>query len=175
MVDPPQGVTPMSDILYQANPSVWRTHPFGTILCIVLIVLGGYVAVTAKLPYLSALLAQQQIAIPEAFDIRWVGYGLMVIGVLPLLRWWLQSLFDHLEIRPNEIIWTHGLLNKNYTETNMASVRTVRVQQSFFQRLVGAGDLVIYTTGDQPELAISGLPRPNEIREHIKRHSTREV
>jgi uncharacterized membrane protein YdbT with pleckstrin-like domain len=95
--------------------------------------------------------------------------------VLPLLRWWLSTLSDQLEIRRNEIIWTHGLLNKNYTETNMASVRTVRVTQTLFQRLVGAGDLVIYTTGDDPELAIRGLPRPNEIREHIKRQSSREV
>jgi len=165
----------MSETLYQANPSVWRTHPFGTILCLVLIVLGAYIAITGQVPYLSALLAQVQDSLPPAFDPRWIGYGLIVIGVLPLLRWWLATLSDHLEIRTNEIIWTHGLLNKNYTETNMASVRTVRVHQSLFQRLVGSGDLVIYTTGDDPELAIRGLPRPNEIRAHIKRQSSREI
>jgi len=157
----------MSDILYQANPSVWRTHPFGTILSFVLIIAGVYIAITGQVPYLAPYLSQLPYA--ERIDPRWIGYALIVLGVLPLLRWWLQSLFDHLEIRPNEIIWTHGLLNKNYTETNMASVRTVRVHQSLFQRIVGAGDLVIYTTGDDPELAIRGLPRPNEIREHIKR------
>jgi len=161
----------MSDILYQANPSVWRTHPFGTIICVLLIAVGIYVAVTGVVPYLSPFI--EQLPPPAAFDQRWIGYGLIVIGVLPLLRWWLQALFDHLEIRPNEIIWTHGLLNKNYTETNMSSIRTVRVHQSLFQRIVGAGDLVIYTTGDDPELAIRGLPRPNEIREHIKRQSSR--
>jgi len=165
----------MSEILYKARPSVWRTHPFGTIVCILLILLGAYIAVTAQVPYLAALQAQTQLALPAAFDPRWIGYGLLVIGVLPLLRWWLSTLSDQLEIRRNEIIWTHGLLNKNYTETNMASVRTVRVTQTLFQRLVGAGDLVIYTTGDDPELAIRGLPRPNEIREHIKRQSSREV
>ena len=57
----------------------------------------------------------------------------------------------------------------------MGSIRTVRVHQSLFQRMVNAGDLVIYTTGDLPELSIKGLPRPNEIREHIKRQSAGEA
>jgi uncharacterized membrane protein YdbT with pleckstrin-like domain len=53
----------------------------------------------------------------------------------------------------------------------MASVRTVRVQQSLLQRLLNAGDLVVYTTGDEPELTIKGLPRPGEIRALIKQQS----
>jgi hypothetical protein len=31
-----------------------------------------------------------------------------------------------------------------------------------------AGDIAIYTTGDDPELVVKGLPKPGAIREHIK-------
>jgi len=163
----------MSKLLYQANPSVWRTHPFGTLVAWLLVFAGIYIAATGHIPYVSALLANTEL--PAWADLRYVGYTLIALGILRLLGWWLMARFDHLEIRENELIWTHGFLNKNYTETNMGSIRTVRVHQSLFQRMVNAGDLVIYTTGDLPELSIKGLPRPTEIREHIKRQSAGEA
>jgi uncharacterized membrane protein YdbT with pleckstrin-like domain len=163
----------MSKLLYQANPSVWRTHPFGTLVALLLVLAGAYVSLTGHIPYLSELL--QGVALPAWLDLRYLGYALVAFGLLRLLGWWLAARFDHLEIREREIVWTHGFLNKNYTETNMASIRTVRVHQSLLQRMLNAGDLVIYTTGDLPELSIKGLPRPAEIREHIKRQSGGEA
>ncbi|MGB5834131.1 MAG: PH domain-containing protein [Thiohalocapsa sp.] len=163
----------MSKLLYQANPSVWRTHPFGTLVAFLVVLAGIFIALTGQIPYVSPLLAQ--VHLPVWADPRYLGYALIALGLLRLIGWWLAARFDHLEIREKELVWTHGFLNKNYTETNMASIRTVRVHQSLFQRMVNAGDLVIFTTGDVPELAVKGLPRPNEIREHIKRQSAGEA
>ncbi|MCF7985142.1 MAG: PH domain-containing protein [Thiohalocapsa sp.] len=163
----------MSKLLYEANPSVWRTHPFGTLVALLLVLAGAYVALTAQIPYLSALL--EGVSLPVWLDIRYVGYALIAFGLLRLLGWWLAARFDQLQIHEHEIVWTHGFLNKHYTETNMSSIRTVRIHQSLLQRILNAGDLVIFTTGDEPELAIKGLPRPNEIREHIKRQSAGEA
>ncbi|MGD8206543.1 MAG: PH domain-containing protein [Thiohalocapsa sp.] len=160
----------MSNLLYKANPSVWRTHPFGSLVSWLLVLGGAAVAVTGQIPYLSALL--NGIELPFRVDLRYVGYALVALGLLRLVSWWLSARFDHLEIREDELVWTHGFLNKDYTETNMSSIRTVKVKQSLLQRLLNAGDLVVYTTGDQPEVAIKGLPRPGEIREHIKRQSS---
>lgn len=171
----------MSKLLYQAHPSVWRSHPFGALVALLVVLAGAFIALTGQVPYLSPLLAPHLspllagVELPSWVSPRIIGYALIAVGLLRLLLWWIAARFDHLEIRENELIWTHGFLNKNYTETNMASIRTVRVHQSLFQRLMNAGDLVIFTTGDQPELAVNGLPRPNEIREHIKRQSTEEA
>lgn len=163
----------MSKLLYEANPSVWRTHPFGTLVALLFVLAGGYVALTGQIPYLSELLAGTEL--PAWLDLRYIGYALIAFGLLRLLGWWLAARFDHLQIYDNEIVWTHGFLNKHYTETNMASIRTVRVHQSLLQRILNAGDLVIFTTGDEPELAVKGLPRPSEIREHIKRQGASEA
>lgn len=90
------------------------------------------------------------------------------VGILLLLYWYLLTKSDHLTIKSDEIVWTHGLINKQFTEINMSSVRTVRVTQSLIQRMLKAGDVAIYTAGDQPEVVIRGLPNPEEVRAHIK-------
>lgn len=162
----------MSEVLYKANPSVWRSHPFGALIAWILVMVGLVVAVTGRVPFLPE--ASLPFAIPAAFDVRWLGYGALAIGLFNLLRWWLATLMDRLEIHEHELVWTHGLLSKEYTEINMASVRTVRIEQSLFQRIAGAGDLEIFTAGDAPELTIRGLPRPQEIRQHIKRQTTND-
>lgn len=90
------------------------------------------------------------------------------VGILLLLYWYLLTKSDHLTIKSDEIVWTHGLINKQFTEINMSSVRTVRVTQSLIQRMLKAGDIAIYTAGDQPEVVIRGLPNPEEVRAHIK-------
>jgi uncharacterized membrane protein YdbT with pleckstrin-like domain len=159
----------MSEVLYKANPSIWRSHPFGALIAWVLVLLGGWIAITGTIPFLPE--SMRPLPLPDGIEPRWLGYGLLAVGLFQLLRWWLATLMDQLEITATELIWTHGLLSKEYTEINMASVRTVRIGQSLFQRIVGAGDLQIFTAGDDPELTIRGLPRPQEIRQHIKRQS----
>jgi uncharacterized membrane protein YdbT with pleckstrin-like domain len=73
---------------------------------------------------------------------------------------------DHLVIKADEIVWTHGLLSKQYTEIAQTSIRTVRVKQSILQRIMGAGDVLIYTAGDMPEVVIRGLPEPSKVRQY---------
>ena len=120
----------MSEVLYEANPSMIRMYPFGTVLAILLIPLG--------------------------------------IGILLLLWWWLQTKADKLTVKTDEIVWEHGLINKQYTEISMSSLRSVRINQSLLQRILSAGDVEVYTAGDDPELVIKGLPNPTRIREYIK-------
>jgi uncharacterized membrane protein YdbT with pleckstrin-like domain len=141
-------------------------HPFGTLVAWLLVLAGAYVAVTGHVPYLSEITAGRPL--PSWAKVSYLGYLLIAWGLLQLFSWWMQGLFDRLEITERDVIWTHGFLNKQYTETNMSSIRTVRVRQSLLQRMLNAGDLVIYTTGDDPELTIKGLPRPGDIRELIK-------
>ena len=96
------------------------------------------------------------------------------IGILILLWMYILTKMDKLTVKEGEIIWVHGLLNKAYTEINMHSVRTVRVSQTLLQRMLKAGDLVIYTSGDNPEVVIRGLPEPEKLRNYIKGRSQEE-
>ncbi|AGA90891.1 putative membrane protein [Thioflavicoccus mobilis 8321] len=152
----------MSQVLYDAYPSLIRTKPFGTILAILMVVCGLA---------LAALLGQAPLAMLGGLPGGIIGLVMFGLGFLLLVSWFIATKADHLIIKEDEIVWTHGLLSKQYTEINMASVRTVRIDQSLFQRIMGAGDLTIFTAGDDPEVLVRGLPEPHRIRDLIKGQS----
>ena len=153
----------MSKVLYEAGPSMVRMHPLGTVLAIVLTLLGLVLAVSP-----GNLLAMLPIPVVGEGMAQIVGLVMVAIGVVRLLFWWVATWLDRLVIKSDEIVWNHGLINKQYTEINMGSVRTVRVNQSILQRIMNAGDVTVFTSGDIPELEVRGLPNPGAIRDLIK-------
>lgn len=90
------------------------------------------------------------------------------IGLLILLYWYLLCKGTSLTVADGQIYLEEGLLSKSRSEVDCDSVRTVKVHQSFFNRIFGVGSIEIYTAGDQPEMNVKGLPDPNEIRDVIK-------
>ena len=150
----------MSDVLYEANPSILRTHPFATVLLVVALLVGLAIAIFGGA-------FSDDVGLPAQF-LGLLGIVIAAGAAVWLLAWYVSSKMDHLTIKNDEIVWSHGLIKKQYTEINMSSVRTVRVAQSLLQRIMNAGDVSIYTSGDQPELVVRGLPGPGAIREHVK-------
>jgi uncharacterized membrane protein YdbT with pleckstrin-like domain len=160
----------MSEVRYDAHPSLIRTRPFATLLTLALLVLGVAAALLGKQVLPGGMPLELARAV-EGIDDRMVqvgGLAIFAIAFLRLLIWWVATRSDRLKVTGDELIWTHGLLNKEYTEIDLGSVRTVKVSQSLFQRLMGAGDVTVFTTGDLPELVVRGLPEPNRIRELVK-------
>lgn len=93
---------------------------------------------------------------------------LLAIGI-PLLLWWrLQTRGSKLSIDDTDILFEQGIMSKIRYEVNISSVRTVRVEQSFFNRVFGVGNISIFTSGDSPEIVANGMPDPNKIRDVIK-------
>jgi len=92
----------------------------------------------------------------------------VAVGVIILLWWYLQVKSSKLTVFENEILFEKGLLSKERSEVNIGIVRTVRVKQSFFNRIFGVGTISIFTAGDNPEIVAKGMPDPNRIRELIK-------
>ena len=90
------------------------------------------------------------------------------LGLLILLTWHLRNKASKLTVNDNEILFEKGLLSKERSEVNLASVRTTKVKQSFFNRIFGVGSIEIFTAGDSPEIVATGMPDPNKIRELIK-------
>jgi uncharacterized membrane protein YdbT with pleckstrin-like domain len=156
----------MSQIHYDAHPSMFRMRPFTTLLVILIMLAGLAIAVLGKQAFPAALGAQLQQVGGQA--VQTVGIGLFALAALQLLGWWVSTRSDRLTVKDDELVWTHGLLNKQYTEINMSSVRSVRVRQSLFQRVMNAGDVTVSTAGDTPELMVRGLPNPRRISDLVK-------
>lgn len=65
--------------------------------------------------------------------------------------------------------YVHGLLAKDRTEMSLSSVRSIRIDQSFLQRILGGVAAVEFYSagGDQPEIRVAGMPDPHRIRDII--------
>ena len=95
------------------------------------------------------------------------------LGIIILLVWYLKTKALKLTVTEHDIVLEKGLLSKEHSEINIDSIRTIRVSQSFFNRLFGVGKIEIFTAGDNPEVVATGMPEPNRVRELVK-HKTAE-
>jgi len=105
---------------------------------------------------------------PLGFIIALVLIPVFGLGLLIFLVWHLQNKASKLIVTDKEVLFEKGLLSKERSEVNISSIRTVKVKQSFFNRIFGTGTIELYTAGDNPEIVATGMPDPNKIREFIK-------
>jgi uncharacterized membrane protein YdbT with pleckstrin-like domain len=105
---------------------------------------------------------------PIGFIITLLLIPVFGIGLIILLGWHLKNKASKLIVRENGILFEKGLLSKERSEVTISSVRTVKIKQSFFNRIFGVGRIEIYTAGDSPEIIATGMPDPNKIREIIQ-------
>jgi membrane protein YdbS with pleckstrin-like domain len=114
------------------HPAMFRNHPFGFILSVLLI----------------------------------AAFGL---GLLILLFWFLKTRSVRLRIDANQVHLEVGLLSKSHVDLDIGQIRAVTVRQSFWNRIFGVGEIAVYTTGDNPEFTVKGIPDPNRVREYVSR------
>ena len=105
---------------------------------------------------------------PIGFIVSLVLIPVFGLGLLILLWWYLQCKGSLLVVKEHDILYEQGLLSKNRAEFSISGIRTVRVNQSFLNRIFGVGNIKIYTAGDKPEIEAKGMPDPNRVRELIK-------
>jgi uncharacterized membrane protein YdbT with pleckstrin-like domain len=87
--------------------------------------------------------------------------------LFPPLYWFLLSKSEKLTVSNGRITYSKGLLSKNEIECDLKRVSSVQVKQSIGQRIFGAGDVVVNTAGDIPEIEALGFANPNEIKKAI--------
>jgi uncharacterized membrane protein YdbT with pleckstrin-like domain len=93
---------------------------------------------------------------------------LLIIAIVILLIWILKNKANLLQIDDSDILFEVGLLSKDRSEVKIESVRTVKIKQSFFNRMLSVGTIEIYTAGDSPEIVAKAMPNPHKVREIIK-------
>jgi uncharacterized membrane protein YdbT with pleckstrin-like domain len=108
---------------------------------------------------------------PVAFIICVILIPAAGLGLVILLVWYVLTKAAKLTITAQDVLYEKGLLSKSRSELRISSIRSVRVNQSLFQRIFGTGDVDIYTAGDQPEITAKGMPEPNRIRELLSENA----
>ncbi|WP_414833214.1 PH domain-containing protein [Afifella sp. YEN Y35] len=89
----------------------------------------------------------------------------VLVGLIVIIGWYIKTRSELFTITADEVQYEVGLFSKQIKEMKRSSVRSVSVDQSFVDRIVGAAKVTIYSAGDEPEIVVSGLPEPGRLRE----------
>jgi uncharacterized membrane protein YdbT with pleckstrin-like domain len=94
-----------------------------------------------------------------------------VVGLIPLLFWYLKSRGTTLIVTDDQTTLRTGLLSKNTNDVFHENVRNIQVRQSFFQRIMSVGDIGISSAGQSGvEIEVKGIPDPERVKEIIDQH-----
>jgi membrane protein YdbS with pleckstrin-like domain len=102
----------------------------------------------------------------------WVSAPLGVL-VLVALGWfglrYLQWMTTNFVVTTDRLIYRHGVIAKHGIEIPLERVNTVFFSQSIFERVLGSGDLVIESAGEQGRQAFSDVRKPSAVQNEIYR------
>jgi uncharacterized membrane protein YdbT with pleckstrin-like domain len=93
-----------------------------------------------------------------------VAVLLLLAYVLPRIVAWATSIFV---VTTDRIIHRKGLVAKYSMEIPLEAINDVRFQQGVFERLIGAGDLIIESAGERGRQVFGDIRHPEEVQREI--------
>ncbi|MCO8127033.1 PH domain-containing protein [Acidimicrobiia bacterium EGI L10123] len=103
------------------------------------------------------------------------GIVQLLAGVLILaaLGWWIVRYLDwrttNFVVTSDRLIYRHGVVAKHGIEIPLERVNNVLFSQRLFERMLGAGDLVIESAGESGRQAFSDVRKPSAVQNEIYR------
>jgi uncharacterized membrane protein YdbT with pleckstrin-like domain len=99
-----------------------------------------------------------------------VPVGILVLGLLAWFGWrYLRWITTNFVVTTDRLIYRHGVLSKHGIEIPLDRVNTVFFRQSIFERIVGAGDLVIESASETGRQRFSNVRKPSAVQNEIYR------
>jgi uncharacterized membrane protein YdbT with pleckstrin-like domain len=99
-----------------------------------------------------------------------IPVGIIVLVALGWFAWryarWATTNFV---VTTDRLIYRHGVLAKHGIEIPLDRVNTVFFRQGIFERLLGAGDLVIESAGEMGRQRFSDVRKPSAVQNEIYR------
>ena len=105
-----------------------------------------------------------------------LGVALWYVTLAAALGWavWLGSRLvswqtTHFVITSERLVFRSGILAKHTRDIPLEKVNDLASSQSLFERLIGAGDLVIESAGERGQEVFSDIPHPDAVQQEIYR------
>jgi len=92
---------------------------------------------------------------------------LLVVTAVWLIIRYLNWLTTNFVITSNRLIFRHGVIGKSGIEIPLERVNNVNFNQSMFERLLGAGDLLIESGGEDGQQRFTDIRRPAQVQNLI--------
>ena len=153
---PKQHLLDNEEVILELRPHWWYLVP-RLVLLVVAVVLGIVILVVTD---------------------GWEGFGLtfmrgvgaiivvaaLVYFLIRLARWFTTEF----TLTTDRVIYRHGIIRKEGIETGLDRIDTVVFHQGFFERIIGAGDLVLEHAGET-ENRFTDIRKPAVVQAEINR------
>lgn len=86
--------------------------------------------------------------------------GWIALAAAPVLRWW----FTLFVLTSDRLITRQGIVGKRSKEIPLERINDVAFSQTIFERVVGAGDLLIESAGERGQERITNVRNPEQVQ-----------
>jgi putative membrane protein len=100
-------------------------------------------------------------------------YAAPLVTLLAPIRAHIRKMTVTLKFHEDHLTMETGLFSRTRRTVDTAKIQDVTVRQSFGQRLVGVGDLVLEDAGETGGMQMPGIDRPRRIADEIIASSKR--
>jgi uncharacterized membrane protein YdbT with pleckstrin-like domain len=144
------------EIVYDLRPHWWAlVRPILLAFVIVIVVAVGW-----------ALLPGGDLRTPVLLGGSGVALLVLVIFGLPAYLRWVTT---HFVLTTDRLIFRSGVLAKLSREIPLERLNDVTFSQSLWERLIGAGDLLIESAGERGQSVFENVPHPEAVQLEIYR------
>lgn len=99
--------------------------------------------------------------------LKWLDLALLVVTAIWLLIRYLNWLTTNFVITSNRLIFRHGVVGKSGIEIPLERVNNVNFTQTVFERVLGAGDLLIESGGEDGQQRFTDIRHPAQVQNLI--------
>jgi uncharacterized membrane protein YdbT with pleckstrin-like domain len=104
--------------------------------------------------------------------VEWVIEGVAVVLFIAYpVRRFIQWVTSHFVVTNERLIHRQGLIAKNSMEIPLDRINDVRFHQNVFERMIGAGDLVIESAGTRGQEVFSNVRHPENVQKVVYERS----
>ncbi|MGH9027171.1 MAG: PH domain-containing protein [Acidimicrobiia bacterium] len=99
----------------------------------------------------------------------WVVAALLVAWGIWLLFKYIEWTFTHFVVTSDRVIFRTGVFAKHGVEIPLQRINNINFHQGIWERVIGAGDLIIESAGEQGQSDFENVRHPDGVQQEIYR------
>ncbi len=99
--------------------------------------------------------------------LRWISIALVLLTTFRLLLRWLSWVTTYFVVTTDRVIFRSGIISRRGIEIPLGRVNNVLFKQSLFERVIGAGDLLIESGGERGQQTFTDVRNPDRVQNSI--------
>lgn len=114
--------------------------------------------------FIAAAIPPGDYQVQERLAVLVVGLALLgLYSLRPFLRW----ITTHFVITDRRVLVRTGILARSGRDVPLSRINDITFSHTFFERLLGAGTLVIESAGERGQVTMSDLPKVERVQREL--------